>query len=86
VNDFAATLQTYLTSYATAQRGLSPNTIASYRDAWRLLICHLADQGVPPDQVGFANLGPQTVTGFLDMLQTATGNSDTTHNAGLDQL
>jgi site-specific recombinase XerD len=83
VNDFAATLQTYFTSHATSQRGLSPNTIASYRDTWRLFIRHLADEGVSPDKAGFADLRPDTVAGFLEMLQTTRGNSDTTRNARL---
>lgn len=34
----ATALQSFFTDYVHAQRNLSDNTIASYRDTWRLLI------------------------------------------------
>ena len=37
----ATVLQAFFTDYVHTQRGLAANTIASYRDTWRLLIKHL---------------------------------------------
>lgn len=42
MNALAAQLQTYFTVFARAQRDLSENTIASYRDTWRMLLTFLA--------------------------------------------
>jgi hypothetical protein len=36
--DFAVMLHRFLTSHLAGMRGCSPNTIASYRDAFKLLI------------------------------------------------
>jgi integrase/recombinase XerD len=36
----ATALQSFFTDYVHTQRNLSDNTIASYRDTWRLLIKH----------------------------------------------
>ena len=34
-------LQTFFTDYVHTQRSLSANTIASYRDSWRIFIKYL---------------------------------------------
>jgi site-specific recombinase XerD len=87
MNTLAIALQQYFTSYAHAQRDLSPNTIAAYRDTWRLLIRHLTGTlGVPADQVGFPALEAERVTAFLDHLEQARGNSVSTRNARLTAI
>jgi integrase/recombinase XerD len=40
----APTLQTFFTDYLTRQRKVSPHTIASYRDAVRLLLGFTAER------------------------------------------
>ena len=35
-------LQAFFTDYVHTQRNLTANTIASYRDTWRLLIKHIS--------------------------------------------
>jgi hypothetical protein len=65
-----------------AQRDLSPNTVAAYRDTWRLLITHLADTPSASRPAGStsrfwtSNASP----GFLDHLEQARGNSASTRN------
>jgi hypothetical protein len=47
--DFATCLRRFLTSYLAGLRGCSPNTIASYRDTFKLLIAWFRDErSVPP--------------------------------------
>ena len=41
MNALAISLQTYFTTFAHTQRDLSVNTIASYRDTWRMLLKYL---------------------------------------------
>ena len=58
------------------QRDLSVNTIASYRDTWRMLIKYLtATLGVPADALDFDAVTTTHVTGFLDHLEQERGNS-----------
>jgi integrase/recombinase XerD len=87
MNTLAVAMQQYFTSYAHAQRDLSPNTIAAYRDTWRMLIKHLTDiLGVAADEVDFDALSAQLVTGFLDHLEQVRGNSVSTRNARLTAI
>jgi site-specific recombinase XerD len=87
VNTLAAALQQYFTSYARAQRDLSPNTIAAYRDTWRLLITHLAGTlNLPASKIDFPALDAGHVTAFLDHLEQARGNSASTRNARLTAI
>jgi integrase/recombinase XerD len=83
----APVLQRYFTDYAHAQRDLSPNTIAAYRDTWRLLIKHVTTTtNVPADKLDLDVLDPQAVSGFLDYLQAQRGNSARTRNARLTAI
>lgn len=83
----APSLQSYFTDYAHAQRDLSPNTIATYRDTWRLLIKYVtATRSIPADKIDLALIDANLVTGFLDHLQTTRGNGVTTRNARLTAI
>jgi integrase/recombinase XerD len=42
--DFAIFLRRFLTAYLAGLRGCSPNTIASYRDTFKLLITYFRDE------------------------------------------
>ena len=49
--DFAVCLRRFLTAHLAGLRGCSPNTIASYRDAFKLLIAFFRDErSIPPEQ------------------------------------
>ena len=72
--DFAVFLRRFLTSHLAGLRGYSPNTIASYRDAFTLLICYFRDQRhVPPERLTLDLIDAAAVTGFLDWLRTSRG-------------
>jgi integrase/recombinase XerD len=82
--DFAVSLRRFLTSYLAGLRGYSPNTIASYRDAFKLLICYFRDQRhIPPDKLTLEHIDADAITGFLDWLRTSRRNSASTCNQRL---
>lgn len=81
------TCRSYFTDFARAQRDLSPHTITSYRDTWRMLITFLADQAATTaSHIDFDHLTPEAVTAFLDHLEQERGNSVTTRNARLTAI
>ena len=77
-------LQAFFTDRLIRQKQASPHTIAAYRDTWRLLLAHAGQQaGKPPSRLDIADLGADTVTGFLDHLEHARGCTARTRNARL---
>lgn len=84
MNALAAHLQTYFTSFAAQQRDLSPHTITSYRDTWRLLLTYLADTtATSADRIDFPDISVESICSFLDHLQTHRHNTVATRNARL---
>jgi integrase/recombinase XerD len=82
--DFAVCLRRFLTGHLAGMRGYSPNTIGSYRDAFKLLICYFRDErGVPPERLTLDLIDATTVTGFIGWLQTSRHNSPSTRNQRL---
>jgi len=62
----------------------SPHTIASYRDAWRLLLAYAQQiTKTAPSRMRIAQLDHTLITGFLQHLETGRGNSAPTRNARL---
>jgi site-specific recombinase XerD len=81
VTALAPTLQAFFTSRLIGQRGASPNTIAGYRDTWRLLLAFAAQQtGKNPCQLDFADLDAALIGAFLNHLEQHRGNSARTRN------
>ena len=65
-------------------RGYSPNTIASYRDTFKLLICYFRDErSTPPDKLTLELIDATAITGFLDWLGTTRHNGVSTTNQRL---
>jgi integrase/recombinase XerD len=82
--DFAVSLRRFLTSYLAGLRGYSPNTIASYRDAFKLLISYLRDEcNIPPEKLTLDMINADAITGFLQWLRTSRRNSASTCNQRL---
>src|SRR6266542_1637076 len=80
----APTLQAFFTQRLSSQLHASANTVAAYRDAWRLLLRHAQDRaGKQPCQLDLADLDAPFVAGFLDHLEQDRGNSVRTRNARL---
>ena len=82
--DFAVSLRRFLTSYLAGLRGCSPNTIASYRDTFKLLIAWFRDErSVPPGRLTLDHIDASAVTAFLGWLQEERHNSISTRNQRL---
>ena len=74
-------LQRYFAFYLNQQRGVSPRTVASYRDTIRLLLTFLAERcGRPPERLLLADLETDHLLAFLDYLEKVRKNSVRTRN------
>lgn len=82
--DFAVLLRRFLTAHLAGLRGYSPNTVASYRDTFKLLITFLRDdRAIPPDKLTLDRIDAAAITGFLNWLETSRHNSTSTRNQRL---
>ena len=64
--------------------GASPQTIASYRDAIKLLLTWFRDvEGIPPEKLRLADIDRARVLRFLDWLEAERGTSAATRNQRL---
>jgi integrase/recombinase XerD len=83
-----ATLVTgFFTRHLAAELNASGHTIRSYRDTFRLLLCHVAaatDRQVT--QLTLDHLTPEAILRFLDYLEQERSNSVSTRNARLAAL
>ena len=87
MNAFTTAIQRYFSDYARDQRDLSGDTIAAYRDTWRLFIKYLAATfRKPADKIDFTMITVEHVTGFLDHLEQTRGNSIATRNHRLTAI
>ena len=77
----APTLQAFFTDRLVGQRGASPNTIAGYRDTFRLLLGFAAERArKQPCQLDIGDLDAPLVGAFLDHLERGRHNSVRTRN------
>lgn len=77
----APTLQAFFTERLLAQRGASPNTVAAYRDAFRLLLAFAAERVCrPPSALDFADLDAPLIGAFLEHLERDRHNGARTRN------
>lgn len=84
MSTLAPTLQAFFTDRLIRQRQASHNTIAAYRDAFKLLLSFVSDQlGRPPSQLDIDDFDAEMITAFLDHLQHDRCNSISTRNARL---
>ena len=83
----APLLQSYFTDRLLRQRHASPNTIASYRDTFRLLLKFVkAKTGKAPSKIGLEDLDAALIGAFLAHLECERGNSVRTRNARLTAI
>lgn len=81
MSDLAPTLQSFFTDRLIGQRQASPNTIAGYRDVFRLLLGYAAQKlGKKPADLDIADLDAPLIAEFLDHLEHTRGNSVRTRN------
>jgi site-specific recombinase XerD len=77
----APTLQAYFTDRLICQRGASPNTIAAYRDTFRLLLAFAVERTrKQPCQLDLGDLDAPLVAAFLEHLERDRHNSVRTRN------
>jgi integrase/recombinase XerD len=80
-------LQIFFTDYLVAQRRLSPQTIASYRDTFRLLLQFIYRKtGTAPASLSIPDLGVDRILLFLDSLERERKNSAASRNLRLTAI
>jgi site-specific recombinase XerD len=77
----APTMQAFFTERLITQRDSSPNTVASYRDAFRLLLDFASQRtGKQPYRLDIDDLDAPLIGSFLNHLEHERGNSPRTRN------
>jgi integrase/recombinase XerD len=77
-------LQHFFVDYLCTQKRASPQTIASYRDTFRLLLEFLRDtHGIAPAAAGIADLDVPVLLAFLDHLEHGRHNAIRSRNLRL---
>ena len=77
-------LARFFTDHLAGERAASPATVASYRDAMKLLLTWLKDaEHIPSEKLRLADIDRPRVLRFLNWLQAERGCSTTTRNQRL---
>jgi len=86
-NLLAVLLQSYFSNYLVNLRGMSPNTIQSYRDSLVLLLRFLAShKGRAAASLDLNDLDPLAIQDFLDHLEQNRKNRTSTRNIRLSAI
>jgi len=84
---FPAIVQQFFTEYLVAQRALSPQTVACYRDAIKLFLGFAAARlRKSPAAMLLTDITPDLILGFLDNLEAERQNSVRSRNLRLTAL
>jgi len=79
--DFAKHLSRFLSEYLPHERNVSPNTIASYRDAFLQFIDYMKNEkDIPLDRLGLKHLTRDSVLGYLKWILEVRKCSPATRN------
>jgi site-specific recombinase XerD len=82
--NFSKSLTDFLTSYLPGERGVSHNTILSYKDAFLLFIQYMQDQkGIKVNRLDFNVITKNCIVEYLDWLQKERGCGNSTRNSRL---
>lgn len=83
----APTLEAFFTDRLLCQQRVSPNTIASYRDTFRLLLGFVQEKtGTRPARLELTQLDAPMIGAFLEHLEAERGNSARTRNVRLGAI
>lgn len=86
-NPLAAALRGFFADWLPGLRGLSPHTVASYRDSLVLLLRFVSARSrVPAVSLDFDRIDPAVVLAFLGHLERDRGNSVATRNVRLSAI
>ena len=84
---FPALLQRFFTEHLREQRAVSPNTVAAYRDTFRLLLLFAQRTiGKSPTQLALADIDATLILAFLAHLERERSNSVRSRNARLSAI
>ena len=84
---FLELLNSFITNYMPCSVGASPNTVTSYKYAFRLLLEFMySKKGIPADKITFEQLDFVTMTEFLDWIEKDRGCSASTKNQRLSAI
>jgi site-specific recombinase XerD len=84
---FPVLLQRFFVDYLRHQRAVSPNTVAAYRDTFKLLLA-FAQRTIrkTPTDIALADLDSTLILSFLDDLESGRKNSVRSRNARLSAI
>jgi len=83
-NALAAAIQHFFAGHLPCVRGVSPNTVLSYRDTFSLLLRFIAAQSRRQlESIEFDDLTPDLILAFLNHLEHDRANQSTTRNVRL---
>jgi integrase/recombinase XerD len=86
-NGFPSLLERFFAQRLIAQRRVSPHTIASYRDTFRLLLQFVERRlGKPPSRLAVTDLDPSVIGAFLNDLEKHRGNTARSRNLRLTAI
>jgi len=86
-SEFLDLLESFLGVYLPCSVGVRPNTIKSYKDAFRLFICFMHEnRQIDADKILFSDLSYELILDFLSWLEAERGCSATTRNQRLSAL
>ena len=81
---FPALLEAFFTDWLMKERQVSSNTIASYRDTFRLLLRYLKEHfNKCPSNITMQDLSASVITNFLHYLEKQRGNKPRSRNIRL---
>ena len=87
INDFAWHLSIFLSKYLAGQKNLSTNTIASYRDTFKLFLVFLNDaKGLKPQNITLNLIKRQTITEYLEWIEKKRKCCISTRNQRLSAI
>jgi site-specific recombinase XerD len=87
MSPIAPTVQSFFTERLATQRRVSPRTIASYRDSLKLLFVFVQQRiGKAPNVLDWDDLDTETISAFLDHLETERHNNPRTRNLRLTAI
>jgi len=85
--NFQFLIQKYFLQWMMTQRNISPETIKSYRDTFRLYLNYVEKHcDIEPSSVTIQNFDADCILGFLDSLEKERGNQPKTINNRLAAL
>jgi site-specific recombinase XerD len=85
-SSLGSALRAFLTDYLPRQRALSPHTLHSYRDSFKLLLQFLAGKKGNPGRLTMEHLTYERVMAFLLHLEKERNNQVSTRNVRLSAI